>query len=109
MSAQPTEAVMLGHVLEFAEDVGILLADPLGFVLALLLAALIRSRTHAALVVVNLGLFMELAETMRDAGYPFGAYLSTRLIASALQVAVAYGMIAWWRHRRFGSDSVTAR
>jgi hypothetical protein len=95
---------LLGGVL----DVLRLGADPLGLLLALTLTTLVRGRLHAVLVIANLWLFMELVATLVDPGYRFGALLLPRLIAAALQVGVAYGLLWGWRQRRQESDSLTA-
>jgi hypothetical protein len=94
-------------VFEFAGDVVILTVNVLPLLVAVGLALLIRSRIHAALIVVNLWLFMELATTLLDPDYAFATLLWPRLVASALQVAIAYGGVTLWRRWRVGSESVT--
>jgi hypothetical protein len=92
---------------EFAANVVILTVNVLPLLVAVGPALLIRSRTHAVLIVVNLWLFMELAATLLDPGYQFATLLWPRLVASALQVAIAYGGVTLWRRWRVGSESVT--
>jgi hypothetical protein len=70
----------------FGADVLRLTLDILPLLLAIALARLVRSGTHAALVVMNLWLFMELLTTLADPGYRFGDQLLARLMASAVQV-----------------------
>jgi hypothetical protein len=86
-----------------------LIADPFAALLALTLATLIRGRLHAALVVVNLCLFMELVATLLDPGYRFGTLITPRLAASTLQVAAGFLLLWSWRQRRREDDSLTAR
>jgi hypothetical protein len=93
---------------EFVADVLALTANILPLLVALGLALLIRSRVHAVLIVANLWLFMELAATLLDPGYRFASLLWPRLVASALQVAIAYGALTLWRHWRVGSERMTA-
>jgi hypothetical protein len=93
---------------EFVADVLALSANILPLLVALGLALLIRSRVHAVLIVANLWLFMELAATLLDPGYRFASLLWPRLVASALQVAIAYGALTLWRHWRVGSERMTA-
>ena len=66
----------------FGADVLGLTLDPLPLLLALPLVRLLRSPAHAALVVLNLWLFMELLTTLVDPGYRFGGELLARLVAS---------------------------
>jgi hypothetical protein len=94
---------------EFAADVVILTSNVLPLLVAVGLALLIRSRVHAVLIVVNLWLIMELAATVLDPGYHFASLLWPRLVAAALQVAIAYGAVTFWRHWRVGSERMTAR
>ena len=91
----------------FGADVVRLIAEPGPLLVAVALALLIRSKLHAALIVANLWLFMELATTMLEPGYGFGGLLYERLVASALQVAIAYGAVTFWRHWRVGAERVT--
>jgi hypothetical protein len=85
-----------------------LMADPFGALLAVTLATLIRGRLHAALVVVNLCLFMELMATLLDPGYRFGALLPPRLVASTVQVAAGFLLLWSWRQRCRDDGSLTA-
>jgi hypothetical protein len=100
---------MDGGPFQFAADVLVLTANILSLLMAVGLALLIRSKVHAVLIVVNLWLFMELAATMLEPGYHFASLLWPRLVAAALQVAIAYGGVTLWRHWRIGSESVTVR
>ena len=56
----------------FGTDVLRLTVDLLPLLLALSLARLVRSAAHAALLVLNLWLFMELLTALVDPGYRFG-------------------------------------
>jgi hypothetical protein len=94
-------------LLEFVADVLVMTANVLTLPLAAGLALLIRSRVHAVLIVVNLWLFMELAATILVPAYHFASLLWPRLVASALQVAIAYGALTLWRHWRVGSERMT--
>ncbi len=100
---------MGAKLLEFAADVVVLTANVLPLLVAVGLALLIRSRVHALLIVVNLWLFMELAATLLDPGYHFASLLWPRLVATVLQVAIAYGAVTLWRQWRVGSERMTAR
>jgi hypothetical protein len=100
---------MGAKLLEFAADVVVLTANPLPLLVAVGLALLIRNRVHALLIVVNLWLFMELAATLLDPSYQFASLLWPRLMAAALQVAIAYGAVTLWRQWRIGSERMTAR
>ena len=91
----------------FGADVLGLTLDLLPLLLALLLVGLLRSPAHAALVVMNLWLFMELLTTLVDPGYRFGELLLARLVASGLQIGLACGALHLWRHWRHRSESVT--
>jgi hypothetical protein len=95
-------------LLEFAADVMVLTANILPLLVAVGLALLIRGRVHALLIVVNLWLFMELAATVLDSDYRFASLLWPRLMAAALQVAIAYGAVTLWRHWRIGSERMTS-
>ena len=99
---------MLDYALEFSEDVAILLADPIGLVLAFGLVTLVRRKWHAFLIILNLGLFLELVTLMVDPGYRFASFLAPRMMASALQVGVALGVAGCWRLWRASTTSVTA-
>jgi hypothetical protein len=88
-------------------DVLRLTVDLLPLLLAVALARLARGPTHAALVILNLGLFMELLTTLVDASYRFGDLLLARLIASGLQIGIGFGAIVLWRRWRAGAESVT--
>ena len=94
-------------VVEFAADVVRLTASLGPLLVAVALAFLIRSTLHAVLIVANLWLFMELATTMLEPGYAFASQFYERLVASALQVAIGYGVVTLWRHWRIGAERVT--
>jgi hypothetical protein len=91
----------------FGADVLRLTVDLLPLLLALALARLVRGAAHAALVILNLWLFMELLTTLVDPGYRFGELLPARLVASALQIGIAYAALLLWRQWRARSESVT--
>ena len=91
----------------FGADVLRLSVDLLPLLLALSLARLVRSAAHAALLVLNLWLFMELLTKLVDPGYRFGDLLLARLVASGLQLGVAYVALLLWRQWRAWSESVT--
>ena len=91
----------------FGADVLRLTVDLLPLLLALSLARLVRGAAHAALVVLNLWLVMELLTALVDAGYRFGALLLARLAASALQLGIAFAVLLLWRQWRAWSGSVT--
>ena len=91
----------------FGADLLRLTVDLLPLLLAFPLARLVRSPIHAALVVMNLWLFMELLTSLVDPGYGFGALLLPRLVASGLQIGVACGALVLWRQWRAWSGSVT--
>jgi len=97
----------MAKLLEFGADVVVLTADVVPLLLALALATLIKGKTHAVLVVINLWLFMELAVTLLDPGYRFGSLVTARLLATVIQVGLACGAIAAWRSWRFYSARVT--
>ena len=91
----------------FGADVLRLTVDLLPLLLALSLARLVRGAAHAARVVLNLWLFMELLTALVDPGYRFGALLLARLAASALQLGIAFAVLLLWRQWRAWSGSVT--
>jgi hypothetical protein len=91
----------------FGADVLRLTVDLLPLLLALSLARLVRSPAHAALLVLNLWLFMELLTALVDPGYWFGALLLPRLIASALQIGIGFAGLLLWRQWRAWTESVT--
>jgi hypothetical protein len=91
----------------FGADVLRLTVDLLPLLLALSLARLVRSPAHAALLVLNLWLFMELLTALVDPGYRFGALLLPRLIASALQIGIGFASLLLWRQWRAWTESVT--
>ena len=91
----------------FGADVLGLTLDPLPLLLALPLVRLLRSPGHAALVVLNLWLFMELLTTLVDPGYRFGGELLARLVASCLHLALACGALQVWRLWRYSTERVT--
>jgi hypothetical protein len=92
---------------DFAMDVLRLTIDLLPLLLALSLARLVRSAVHAALLVLNLWLFMELLTTLVDPGYRFGDLLLARLIASGLHIGIGVAMLLLWRQWRAWTGSVT--
>ena len=91
----------------FGADVLRLTVDLLPLLLAFPLARLVLSPTHAALVIVNLWLFMELLTSLVDPGYRFGDLMPARLVASGLQIAIACGALVLWRQWRAWTGSVT--
>ena len=91
----------------FGADVLTLTFDLLPLLLALPLTRLLHSPAHAALVVADLWLFMELLTSLVDPAYRFGDLMLPRLVASCLQIGLACGAIQLWRHWRDGSESVT--
>jgi hypothetical protein len=91
----------------FGADVLQLTLDPLPVLAALPLVRLLRRPAHAALVVLNLWLFMELLTTLADPGYRFGDALLQRLVASCLHLALAYATLQLWRYWRYRTESVT--
>jgi hypothetical protein len=98
---------MGASLLAFGAEVGRLTASLWPLLVAVGLAFLIRSKLHAVLIVANLWLFMELATTTLEPGYAFASLFYQRLVASALQVALAYGAVTLWRHWRVGAERVT--
>jgi hypothetical protein len=95
------------HMTAFGADVLRLTVDLLPLLLAFPLVRLVQSPIHAALVVMNLWLFMELLASLVDPGYRYGDLMLARLPASALQLALACGATILWRHWRGRSTSVT--
>ena len=63
----------------FGANVLRLTVDLLPLLLAVALARLARSAAHAALVILNLCLFMELLTTLVDPGYRFSDTLHCRI------------------------------
>jgi hypothetical protein len=98
---------MDGTPVKFGAEVVALTVQWLPLLVAFGLAFLIRSPLHALLVVINLWLFMEIAASLLTPGYAFAALLWPRLVASALQVAIGYGVLQLWRHWRGGAERVT--
>ena len=98
---------MIAGLLEFGASVIVLTFKLVPLLVALALAFLIRSRVHAVLVVANLWLFMELATTLLDPGYGFASLFYERLVASAIQVAIAYSVATLWRYWRVGAERMT--
>jgi hypothetical protein len=92
---------------DFAMDVLRLTVDLLPLLLALSLARLLRSAVHASLLVLNLWLFMELLTALVDPAYRFGDLLLARLVASGLQLGIAFAALLLWRQWRAWSESVT--
>jgi hypothetical protein len=80
----------------------------LPLLLAVALAPLIKGRLQTALVLINLWLLAELLATLTDPSYRFGSLLIERLIASGLQLTIAYGAVTHWRRWRLASASVSA-
>jgi len=80
----------------------------LPLLLALALAPLLKGRLQTVLVLIDLWLLSEVAATLVDPGYRFGSLLLERLVASALQLTIAYVALACWREWRLGSTSVSA-
>ena len=99
---------MDGAPLDFGPEVMALTVQWLPLLAAFGLALLIRSPLHVLLVVLNLWLFMEIATTVLVPGYTFAALLWPRLVASALQVAIGWGVLILWRYWRMGTQRVTA-
>jgi hypothetical protein len=91
----------------FAMEVLRLTVDLLPLLLALSLARLVRSAAYAALLVLNLWLFMELLTTLVDPGYRFGQLMPARLIASGLHIGIGVAMLLLWRQWRAWTGSVT--
>jgi hypothetical protein len=91
----------------FGADVMQLTLDPIPVLVALPLVRLLRSPAHAAVVVLNLWLFMELLTTLVDPGYRFGGLLMARLVASCLHLALACAVLQLWRYWRYRTESVT--
>jgi hypothetical protein len=91
----------------FGADVLRLTVDLLPLMLALALARLAHGPAHATLLVLNLWLFMELLTTLVAPGYRFGELLPARLVASALQIGIAFAALLLWRQWRARSESVT--
>jgi hypothetical protein len=94
-------------VTAFGADVLRLTVDLLALLLAVGLARLARGPAHAALLILNLWLFMELLTTLVDASYRFGDMLLARLVASSLQIGIGFVAIMLWRRWRAGAESVT--
>lgn len=92
----------------FAIETLMLGADPLAFLVAFALALLVRGRLDALLIVINFWLLTELLATLVGSGYGFGDLALARLVACALQIAVAWGAIRAWRRWRFETGSVAA-
>jgi hypothetical protein len=91
----------------FGANVLRLTVDLLPLLLAVALARLARSAAHAALVILNLCLFMELLTTLVDPGYRFSDLLPARLVASSLQIGIGLSTLVLWRRWRAGAESVT--
>jgi hypothetical protein len=91
----------------FGADVLRLTVDLLPLLLALSLSRLVHSPAHATLVILNLWLFMELLTALVDPGYRFGALLLPRLLASGLQLGIAFAALLLWRQWRVWTGSVT--
>jgi hypothetical protein len=91
----------------FGADVLRLTIDLLPLLLALSLARLARTAVHAALLILNLWLFMELLTALVDPAYRFGDLLLARLVASGLQLGIAFAALLLWRQWRAWTESVT--
>jgi hypothetical protein len=91
----------------FGADVLRLTVDLLPLLLAFALVRLLRNAAHAALVVLNLWLFMELLTALVDPDYRFGALLLPRLLASGLQLGIGFAVLLLWRQWRAWTESVT--
>lgn len=83
-------------------------AKPVPLLLALAMAPLVGGRVQTVLVLIDLWLLNEVLASLTDSDYHFGTLLAERLIASALQLAIAYGALLCWRSWRLGSTSVSA-
>jgi peptidoglycan/LPS O-acetylase OafA/YrhL len=94
--------------LELAWVVLDLAVDIVPLPLALMLAALARSRTAAVLAVLNLALAMEIIAVLVHPDYPFGSLLPERCIATVLQMLAAGGLVALWRQRQRRLRSIVA-
>jgi hypothetical protein len=82
----------------FGADVLRLTIDLLPLLLAFALVRLVRSAAHAALVVLT---------ALVDPDYRFGALLLPRLLASGLQLGIAFAGLLLWRQWRAWTESVT--
>ena len=91
----------------FAADVLRLTVDLLPLLLAFALVRLAHGAAHAVLLTLNLCLFMELLTALVDPGYHFGDLLLPRLVASALQLGIAFAALLLWRQWRAWTGSVT--
>ena len=92
----------------FAMNMLAAVTDLLPLLAALALVPFAKGRLQTALVLVDLWLIAELLATLTDPGYRFGALLLERLVATGLQLTLAYGGLLYWRHWRQGAVSVTA-
>jgi hypothetical protein len=81
--------------------------QPLPLLLALALAPLLKGWLQTVLVLIDLCLLAELLATLAP-GYHFGTLLVERLVASGVQLTIAYGALTCWRYRRVRSASVSA-
>ena len=93
---------------EFGVTVVDLTTDLVPFLVALLLASLVRNRTDAALAVVNLCLLMELVATIANPDYRFISLVAPRLIACLLQLIGACFLLSYWRERQRRLRSMAA-
>ena len=91
----------------FGAEVLGLTFDLLPLLLAFALARLAHGPAPAALLVLNLCLFMELLTVLVDPGYRFGALLLPRLLASGLHLGIAFAILLAWRQWRAWTGSVT--
>lgn len=98
----------IDSLLSFATATLAVTTEPIPLVLALAMAPLIGGRLQTVLVLIDLWLLSELLAALLDPGYRFGTLLAPRLIASALQLTIAYAALLCWRHWRLGSTSVSA-
>ena len=99
---------MIEDWIGFAAVVGQLSVDGVAMAVALGLALLIRGKTHALVAVADLWLFMEVLTTLLDPDYRFAEHLAPRLVASAIQIAAAGGVLWLWRYWRLATASVAA-
>jgi hypothetical protein len=93
---------------EFGVTVVDLTTDLVPFLVALLLASLVRNRIDGALAVINLCLLMELVATIANPDYRFISLIAPRLLACLLQMFLACYLVAYWRQRQRRLRSMVA-
>ena len=93
---------------EFAITVVDLTTDVVPFLVALLLASLVRNRLDGALAAINLCLLMELVATIANPDYRFISLIAPRLLACILQMIGACFLMAYWRQRQKRLRSMVA-